>query len=372
MNWLQKLIGIAKSAGSGSANAAGEKTEAAGVMGPVTAASSKESGESNPPNLAKQSPETLGKALETEIEKLRWHDYEAACAKLAELKELASSTGNYRIDRMARQGARLMRDPAVRKLQGGKPPPMLNYRVPMDAVATFEGYEGEPIVDASGCTTLRELPAGLKLAYLNLSGCTSLAKLPADLSVRLGRLNLRDCALITELPPSIGPLHELDLGGCLNITSLPETLEVTGWIDVAGSSVKALPENLRDTPLRWNGVPVDERIAFRPEEIQAPEVMAEANVERRRVLMERMGFERFIEAVDATVLDKDKDAGGPRKLLRVEVEDDEPLVCLSVICPSTQRHFMLRVPPTMKTCRQAVAWTAGYDDPGAYKPLVET
>jgi hypothetical protein len=26
----------------------------------------------------------------------------------------------------------------------------------------------------------------------------------------------------------------------------------------------------------------------------------------------------------------------------------------------------------MKTCRQAVAWTAGFDDPDDYRPLVET
>jgi hypothetical protein len=33
---------------------------------------------------------------------------------------------------------------------------------------------------------------------------------------------------------------------------------------------------------------------------------------------------------------------------------------------------MLRVPPTMTTCRHAVAWTAGFDDPDDYQPTVET
>jgi hypothetical protein len=72
------------------------------------------------------------------------------------------------------------------------------------------------------------------------------------------------------------------------------------------------------------------------------------------------------------VLDRDQDAGGPRRLLRVDVAGDEPLVCVSVICPSTRRQFMLRVPPTMTSCRHAVAWTAGFDNPDDYQPMVET
>jgi hypothetical protein len=33
---------------------------------------------------------------------------------------------------------------------------------------------------------------------------------------------------------------------------------------------------------------------------------------------------------------------------------------------------MLRVPPTVRTCHEAVAWTAGFDDPEQYTPRVET
>ena len=44
---------------------------------------------------------------------------------------------------------------------------------------------------------------------------------------------------------------------------------------------------------------------------------------------------------------------------------------MMVRCPSTGGRYLLRVPPTMKTCRQAVAWTAGFDDPSLYRPLVE-
>jgi hypothetical protein len=119
-------------------------------------------------------------------------------------------------------------------------------------------------------------------------------------------------------------------------------------------------------------VPVDERIAFRPESITAEEILNEPNAERRRVLLERLGYEAFLGRAHAELLDRDRDAGGERRLLRVRMLGDEALVCVSVICPSTGRQYVLRVPPTMKSCRQAVAWTAGFDDPGAYRPVRET
>ncbi|NOK61345.1 MAG: hypothetical protein GFH27_549305n114 [Chloroflexi bacterium AL-W] len=51
---------------------------------------------------------------------------------------------------------------------------------------------------------------------------------------------------------------------------------------------------------------------------------------------------------------------------------DEDLVCVSVICPSTGRQYLIRVPPQTRTCHQAAAWIAGFDDPNAYQPIAET
>jgi hypothetical protein len=225
---------------------------------------------------------------------------------------------------------------------------------------------------ARDCVALAALPAGLRVSYLDLTGCTSLAALPADLVVRNGRLSLRGCVRLRALPPGIGPLGQLDLAGCLNITAVPPTLAVTAWIDVGGSGLTALPPHLAGVAIRWRGVLIDERIAFRPETLDAGEILAEPNAERRRVMMERCGLDRFMRDANALVLDQDRDAGGPRRLLRIELPGDEPLVCVSVICPSTRRQYMLRVPPTMQTCRQAVAWTAGFEDSDDYRPTVET
>jgi len=54
------------------------------------------------------------------------------------------------------------------------------------------------------------------------------------------------------------------------------------------------------------------------------------------------------------------------------MNNDEPLFLLAVQCPSTSRQYTLRVPPTMRTCHQAAAWIAGFDNADDYYPLAES
>jgi hypothetical protein len=223
-----------------------------------------------------------------------------------------------------------------------------------------------------GCTALRALPEGLDVYFLDLQGCTRLEGWPRRAQIRIGRLNASGCTRLTSLPAGLRSLAQLDVSNCASLRELPAGLRVSSWLDVGGSGVTRLPASLAGARLRWKGVPVDERIAFRPETITVAEVLAERNAELRRVLLERFGFERFMREAGAAVVDRDHDASGERQLLRVKLEGDEDLVCISVNCPSTGRRYLLRVPPTMRTCRQAVAWTAGFTDPDQYKPLVET
>ena len=227
-------------------------------------------------------------------------------------------------------------------------------------------------LDLSNCVSLQHLPRRLDVAFLDLDGCTALQALPDDLTLRGGRLNLRNCAQLTRLPENLGPVSQLNLSGCLNITAIPETTIVTSWIDIGNSAVTALPAPLAQAGLRWNGITIDHQIAFAPDTLNPHDILNERNAELRRVMLERYGYGRFFEAVDAKVLDTDTDAGGERRLLSVELDGDEPLVCVSVKCPSTGHQFVLRVPPAMRTCHQAVAWTAGYDNPALYKPARET
>ncbi len=247
-------------------------------------------------------------------------------------------------------------------------------------------------LDLSICQQLEELPKGLQVAVLILQDCTSLQTLPDALDnyflditrcvrlttfpqqgrERIGRLTARECTALRELPSWLRGVGQLDVSGCRALRVLPAHLQITGWLDLADTAITALPASMRNTALRWRGVSINEQIAFRPQEIQADDVLKERNVERRRVLLERMGQERFIEQVQPEILDTDTDPGGRRRLLRIAMADDEPLFFLAVQCPSTSRQYTLRVPPAMRTCHQAAAWVAGFANPDDYRPVAET
>jgi hypothetical protein len=227
-------------------------------------------------------------------------------------------------------------------------------------------------LNVSKCTELTDLPEGLDVWFLNTSGCTKLSGFPRRARIERGSLQVNGCPQLTGLPEYVTELAALDVGNCPRITEFSTKLRVTSWVEIAGSGLTGLPPQLQSVGIRWRGVLIDHATAFCPALLKAKNVVRERNAERRRVMIERMGFSRFISEVGAETLNADQDPGGPRELLRVPMKGDEDIVCLSVNCPSTGRHYLLRVPPTMKTCSQAAAWMAGFDDPNLYLPVKET
>jgi hypothetical protein len=220
-------------------------------------------------------------------------------------------------------------------------------------------------------TALESLPDELDVCYLDIRGCTNLVGWPKCATDRVGRLLAAGCSSLRFLPAWLN-VSRLDITDCVRSRKLPDGLRVTSEIEIANTKIQRLPASLREARLRWRGVPIDYRIAFQPGNIRVAEILVEPNSARRQVLLERFGLERFFIEANAQILDVDQDAGGERKLLRVPIAGDEDLVCVLVHCPSTGRRYILRVPPTMKTCREAIAWTAGFDNPDLYRPLVET
>ena len=229
-----------------------------------------------------------------------------------------------------------------------------------------------PVLVLRGCRSLKALPERLRCDYLDIQDCTSLEHWPDSAQVTIGSVNARNCRSLQRLPRHLGPVTSLNLAGCERLASVPDGVQVHSWIDIGGTGIRGLPDSLERVALRWKGVAVTRQIAFAPETLTAPEILQERNAELRRLMIERVGFEQFLRECRPTVIDRDQDAGGVRELFRVPLEGDEDLVCVSVRCPSTGRHYLIRVPPTMATCHQAVAWTAGFDDPAAYRPVAET
>jgi len=222
------------------------------------------------------------------------------------------------------------------------------------------------------CHGLEKLPEGIDVYFLDISGCSGLQAWPERGSIRVGRLNARGCSGLTELPAWLTQVAQLDLRGCSRLAHLPEGLEVTSWVDLADTTIASLPESMATAGLRWRGVPIDHRTAFKPETITAQEVLGTTNAELRRVMLERMGYEAFMIGAEAQELDRDTDPGGERRLLRVPLTGDEDIVCISVFCPSTGRQYIIRVPPQIRTCRRAAAWIAGFSNEDDYQPIAET
>lgn len=222
------------------------------------------------------------------------------------------------------------------------------------------------------CTGLERLPQGLSTRYLDVSRCENLVQWPKNIVVRSGGFVARDCVQLTALPECVGPVAHLDIRGCTGIESLPNDLRVFSWIDLGGTQVSSLPDSVASIELRWRGARVEERLITQPETITLEEIQETRNVEVRRALLDRYGMERFVRDSNAKVLDSDTDVGGPRELLSIELPHDEPLVCVTYQCPSTGRQYITRVPPRTRTCHQAVAWIAGFNDPDDYKLIAES
>ena len=121
----------------------------------------------------------------------------------------------------------------------------------------------------------------------------------------------------------------------------------------------------------WHGtrIPQSESwIITDPERITAHLIQVENNVELRRVMIEKMTVQRYLDAVNASPLDCHLDY----KLYQFAPHnDDEPYCMLECKDTSTERVYHLRVPPNTKSCWEAVAWTFGMDA-AEYQPILES
>lgn len=121
----------------------------------------------------------------------------------------------------------------------------------------------------------------------------------------------------------------------------------------------------------WHGVRVARRVILEPETITTHDIEAETDAKVRRTLAERFGgWARYLQACGAQVQHRD-DFG---TLWRRESANGEPLVMVEVqgAPPDPDgipNHDVLPVPPEVRTARQAVAWTFGFDA-DAYAPKV--
>jgi hypothetical protein len=110
----------------------------------------------------------------------------------------------------------------------------------------------------------------------------------------------------------------------------------------------------------WHGVWIPDGLAARREQLGLTDVLAERNVERRRILVDLIGLETLVRSASGGEPAQQDDYG---RLWRLgPLLDDEEYVAVEVVnstpeLDGTLRHYFLRVPPDTKTARAGVAWT---------------
>jgi hypothetical protein len=126
-----------------------------------------------------------------------------------------------------------------------------------------------------------------------------------------------------------------------------------------------------------HGVPIARWIFEQPSKITATDVESEPNAEVRRVMVERMGPERYLSLSGAVPVSRDETgtlwrrsfidrrSGASRDWCFVEVVNGTPEP------DGSHRHYFLRVPPVMRRARDAVAWTYGLSAE-EYQPRIRT
>ncbi len=236
-------------------------------------------------------------------------------------------------------------------------------------------------LDDNLLTSLPDSICNLTELYgLRLSG-NNLTRLPEA----IGRLtNLYDLHAdenqIDVLPASIKNLTELTALYLDNnrLTSLPESilqLESLKELSLHGNPIEDLSilQKMPDLEkLQFLGVELPRRYWTKLSDWQSEWLLDEDNIEIRQVLIDRLGYDRLCQDLQAIALDTWREYT-LLKIDRVEailedvhahmpiepkiiVVDREPMLLLKMTCPSTAHIHILRVPPEMTSAEAAIIW----------------
>jgi internalin A len=110
----------------------------------------------------------------------------------------------------------------------------------------------------------------------------------------------------------------------------------------------------------YHGVRLPEKYGkVHPNKWQSQWLLAEKNVEIRRVLIQGIGYDRICQELSAKQIDSWQEYA----LLQIYKVDVEPICLLKMTCPSTGFIHALRVPPNLRSARKAIGWVNWDIDP---------
>lgn len=94
-------------------------------------------------------------------------------------------------------------------------------------------------------------------------------------------------------------------------------------------------------------------------------LLEEPNAELRRLLIQVIGYEKICFELEAVELDNWREYSllGIAFNHDIFVEEQEDIYLLKMICPSTAYIHVIRVPPQVNSCREAIQWINWGIDP---------
>ena len=124
----------------------------------------------------------------------------------------------------------------------------------------------------------------------------------------------------------------------------------------------------------YEGVRIPPHFYTKPESLSITEVLAHTNTEVRYVGIKIIGMDRVLESNNTTIIHKDEQKN--QILFQIKGIFEEPVSYVKVVNSTqepdgTYKDYYLCVPPDMKTCQQAVAWTFRLEEQ-EYQPGQET
>lgn len=171
----------------------------------------------------------------------------------------------------------------------------------------------------------------------------------------------------------------------LFLVPIPRTLK-TDDNNLLHSATGPAIEWLDMSTYHWHGVAVQERIITAPETITVEQIQSTGNVELRRVLMERMGYDRYIQ--ESGAVSRASDAFGT--IWHSTIQGDEDMYVIEVVNSTPEpdghhKHYWLRFDPSaynrhaMEHPQAAIASTWRnrdnsmlFRDWRTYRPVLET
>jgi hypothetical protein len=172
-------------------------------------------------------------------------------------------------------------------------------------------------------------------------------------------------------------LEQCELSRCKKLQPLMQLAEVCGWwmpyknvcilqdrhcvlnrddqgrLHCENGMAFAYPSGWGD--YYWHGHRVPELVIMRPSDITIDLIKCESSAEIRRIMIERFGVEKYLHESGAKLLDFDYVDVTPqgKKMPRALIEDAFKDRYLEGTDGSTHRVYFMRVPSTVKTCREA-------------------